>query len=103
MGASIYFILVSVLNYSVKMASMEERIKYFRTTPFDPRFPQCNQARHCFQDYLDFHRCEKVMTEKGKDAAPCQWFKMCYESLCPSEWKDRFDSWREEGIFAAKI
>ena len=85
------------------MASIEERIKYFRTAPFDPRFPQCNQSRHCFQSYLDFHRCEKVMEEKGKDKYPCQWFKKTYESLCPSDWKEQWDGLREEGAFPVKI
>ena len=85
------------------MSSMEEKIKYFRTTPFDPRFPQVNQTNHCLQDYLDFHRCEKIFSEKGKDTSQCEWFKKCYLSLCPSEWVDRWDSNREEGTFAGKI
>ena len=85
------------------MASMEERIKYFRTAPFDPRFPQVNQSRHCLQDYLDYHRCNKVLNEKGKDTSPCVWFKKCYTSLCPNDWIDRWDTMIEEGTFPAKI
>ena len=82
---------------------MEDRIKYHRTAPFDPRFPQTNQARHCLQEYLDFHRCEKVLGEKGKDVLPCQWFYKNYKSLCPSDWVDKWDTLREDGAFPAKI
>ncbi|XP_078486091.1 cytochrome c oxidase subunit 6B1-like [Ciona intestinalis] len=85
------------------MATIEERIKHFRTAPFDPRFPQTNQARSCFQNYIDFHRCERVFNEKGKDTAPCEYFKMCYNSLCPNEWKDKFDTWRENDTFPTKL
>uniref|UniRef100_A0A8C0F6P7 Cytochrome c oxidase subunit 6B1 n=1 Tax=Bubo bubo TaxID=30461 RepID=A0A8C0F6P7_BUBBB len=56
------------------------------TAPFDSRFPNQNQTRNCWQNYLDFHRCEKAMAAKGADAAPCQWYYRVYKSLCPSEW-----------------
>ena len=82
---------------------MEDKIKHFRTTPFDPRFPQVNQTRHCQQDYLDYHRCMKVLGEKGKDTTQCDWFKKCYKSICPSEWVDRWDGFIEEGTFPGKI
>uniref|UniRef100_A0A9L0RZX4 Cytochrome c oxidase subunit 6B1 n=1 Tax=Equus caballus TaxID=9796 RepID=A0A9L0RZX4_HORSE len=35
------------------------------TAAFDSHFPNQNQTRNCWQDYLDFHRCEKAMTTKG--------------------------------------
>lgn len=31
---------------------MEEKIKAYRTAPFDARFPNTNQTRNCFQNYL---------------------------------------------------
>lgn len=31
---------------------MEEKIKNYRTAPFDARFPNTNQTRNCFQNYL---------------------------------------------------
>ena len=30
------------------------------TIPFDPRFPNQNQTRNCWQNYVDFHRCQKI-------------------------------------------
>jgi len=30
------------------------------TAPFDPRFPNMNQTKHCFTSFLDYHRCIKV-------------------------------------------
>ncbi|KAK0147427.1 Cytochrome c oxidase subunit 6B1 [Merluccius polli] len=95
------------------MAEMEEKIKNYRTAPFDARFPNTNQTRNCFQNYLgfflvfwcwhvaliivdysecfvslspDFHRCNKALTEKGQDASPCQWYQRVYKSLCPMSW-----------------
>uniref|UniRef100_A0A4X2K2H9 Uncharacterized protein n=1 Tax=Vombatus ursinus TaxID=29139 RepID=A0A4X2K2H9_VOMUR len=29
------------------------------------RFPNQNQTSNCWQNYLDFHRCEKAMNERG--------------------------------------
>ena len=31
-----------------------------QTIPFDPRFPNQNQTRNCWQNYVDFHRCQKI-------------------------------------------
>ena len=31
-----------------------------QTIPFDPRFPNQNQTRNCWQNYVDFHRCQKL-------------------------------------------
>ena len=31
-----------------------------QTIPFDPRFPNMNQTRNCWQNYVDFHRCQKL-------------------------------------------
>lgn len=71
-----------------------------KTVPFDPRFPNANQTRHCYQSYLDFHRCEKV---KGEGADMCKYFKNVFTSLCPNAWVEKWDGQREEGVFASKI
>ena len=31
---------------------IEEKIKNYRTAPFDARFPNTNQTRNCYQNYL---------------------------------------------------
>ncbi|KAI1283142.1 Cytochrome c oxidase subunit 6B1 [Halotydeus destructor] len=71
--------------------------------PFDPRFPNVNQTRNCYTNYLDFHRCQKVRTAQGKDVEPCEWFKKVYTAMCPSDWSEHWDEQRENGIFPGKI
>merc|ERR1712047_29424 len=68
--------------------------------PFDGRFPYTNQARNCWQNYVDFHRCQKV---KGEDYEPCNYFKKVYQNLCPEAWHEKFDEQLDEGRFPGKI
>ncbi len=35
---------------------IEDKIKNYRTAPFDARFPNTNQTRNCFQNYLGMYR-----------------------------------------------
>ncbi|KAG6232981.1 hypothetical protein E4U26_003531 [Claviceps purpurea] len=39
----------------------------------DARFPNTNQTKHCWQNYVDYHKC---INAKGEDFAPCLqvWF-----------------------------
>ncbi|XP_075226119.1 uncharacterized protein LOC142327126 [Lycorma delicatula] len=70
------------------------------TAPFDPRFPNSNQTKYCYQSYLDFHRCRKV---KGEGYEPCKYFQKVFESICPNEWIDKWNTQIEEGNFAGNI
>ncbi|XP_035228899.1 cytochrome c oxidase subunit 6B1-like [Stegodyphus dumicola] len=81
-------------------ASIMSGEKQFWTAPFDPRFPNTNQTKNCWQNYLDYHRCRKA---KGEDYAPCEYFKRVYNSICPNAWTDKWDEQREEGRFPGKI
>ncbi|XP_039181573.1 cytochrome c oxidase subunit 6B1 isoform X2 [Crotalus tigris] len=83
--------------------SIRSKIENYKTAPFDSRFPNQNQTRGCWQNYLDFHRCEKAMNAKGSDPYVCQWYKKVYSSLCPSFWVDNWDELRENGAFPGKI
>uniref|UniRef100_A0A673HJ63 Cytochrome c oxidase subunit 6B1 n=1 Tax=Sinocyclocheilus rhinocerous TaxID=307959 RepID=A0A673HJ63_9TELE len=65
---------------------IDDKIKNYRTAPFDSRFPNTNQTRNCFQNYLDFHRCNKALSSKGQDTSPCEWYQRVYKSLCPMSW-----------------
>ncbi|XP_030400855.1 cytochrome c oxidase subunit 6B2 [Gopherus evgoodei] len=76
---------------------------YYRTAPFDPRFPNTNQTRNCYQNYLDYYRCLKILGAKGKNTRPCQWYYRVYKSLCPISWVKRWDEQREDGSFAGRI
>jgi len=71
-----------------------------KTAPFDARFPNQNQTRNCWQNYVDYHRCHKI---KGEDYAPCEYFHRVYKSLCPKEWVSQWDTQLENGSFAGKI
>lgn len=39
------------------------------TIGFDARFPNQNQTKHCWQNYVDYHKC---IIAKGEDFAPCR-------------------------------
>uniref|UniRef100_A0A7N4V0D1 Cytochrome c oxidase subunit 6B1 n=1 Tax=Sarcophilus harrisii TaxID=9305 RepID=A0A7N4V0D1_SARHA len=82
---------------------IKTKIRNYRTAPFDSRFPNQNQTRNCWQNYLDFHRCEKAMTQKGGDVSVCQWYKRVYKSLCPLSWVNTWDDRRAEDTFPGKI
>lgn len=89
----------SASTTELKMPKQEAQPE-LTTAPFDPRFPNTNQTRYCYQSYLDFHRCQKI---KGEDYEPCNYFKQCFEQLCPNEWVEKWDTQLEEGTFAGKI
>ncbi|KAM0719715.1 hypothetical protein Q7P37_003848 [Cladosporium fusiforme] len=70
---------------------------------FDARFPNQNQTKHCWQNYVDYHKC---INAKGEDFKPCRQptqFYLAYRSLCPSGWAQRWDDQREAGTFPARL
>merc|ERR1712086_947014 len=50
------------------------------TAPFDPRFPQTNQAKHCYTRYNEFHKCK---AQNGEDDEECEKSARYYRSMCP--------------------
>ncbi|KAJ8284208.1 hypothetical protein COCON_G00030580 [Conger conger] len=87
----------------VMAEDIQAKLEKYRTAPFDARFPNANQTRNCWQNYLDYHRCQKSLTNKGVDIAPCDWYKRVYKSLCPMSWIAKWDDQRDEGTFPGKI
>ncbi|KAI8930023.1 cytochrome c oxidase, subunit VIb [Entophlyctis helioformis] len=67
-----------------------------KTVGFDARFPNTNQTRNCWQNYVDYFKC---VDAKGEEYAPCKQFKSAYISLCPTKWTDKWDEQREEDVF----
>nr|KAF6452879.1 hypothetical protein HJG59_008199 [Molossus molossus] len=63
------------LGVSNMAEDIKTRIKNYCTAPFDSCFPNQNQTRNCWQNYLDFHRCEKAMTAKGGDVSVRKWYR----------------------------
>lgn len=82
---------------------IEERIRDYKSAPFDPRFPQWNAAARCRQNYIDYHRCQSVMKAKGESARVCDYFKLVYNDVCPNIWTSRWDEQMEEGTFPEKV
>lgn len=70
------------------------------TIKFDPRFPNQNQTRHCYQSYIDYHSCINL---RGEGYQPCEYFKKAFTVLCPCEWVARWDEQRENCIFPGRI
>ena len=71
-----------------------------QTPGFDARFPQQNQTKHCYQSYLDYHKCVAL---KGSDFEPCKVFWHTFQSLCPHDWVENWDDEREKGIFPGDL
>lgn len=86
-------------SLAVMAAKKEAKIE-LSTAPFDPRFPNQNQTRYCWQSYVDYHRCQKL---KGEDYKPCEYYRKCFESLCPFAWVEKWDTQRAENRFPGKI
>ncbi|TPX65854.1 hypothetical protein SpCBS45565_g04868 [Spizellomyces sp. 'palustris'] len=104
----------------MKMADQDTKIE-LKTHGFDARFPNTNQTKNCWQNYVDYFKCTKA---KGEDYAPCHQFKRAFTSLCPEKWSsassgipmlrgicegraalrdsvEKWDEQREEGHFPA--
>ena len=74
-----------------------------QTIPFDPRFPNMNQTRNCWQNYVDFHRCQKLKVKladqnffhtlksisQGEEYEPCQFFFKNFKTICPTAWVEK--------------
>ena len=56
--------------------------------------------RNCWQNYVDFYRCENL---KGEGYQPCAIFKRAFQAYCPNEWVEKWDGQRDEGVFPAKL
>ncbi|MCH0629634.1 cytochrome c oxidase subunit 6B [Kocuria palustris] len=82
------------------MVEIDKENFKFETPQFDPRFPYQNQTKHCFQSYVDYHKCVNV---KGEDFEPCQIFFKTFTSLCPVDWVEKWDDQRDAGKFPVKM
>ena len=65
------------------MSEQKETKIELKTAAFDNRFPNSNQTKNCWQNYVDYHRCIKA---KGEDFEPCNYFKRTYTIMCPNFW-----------------
>jgi len=68
-----------------------------RTSPEDARFPNTNQAQHCWTRYNEWVLCQK---RAGGDASACTAARQLTVSICPNDWVENWDEQRENGNFA---
>merc|ERR1711997_51142 len=71
-----------------------------KSAPMDPRYPNQNQAKNCWQNYVDYYRC---INKRGEDYEPCQYFWKNYNTICPLSWVEKWNDQREAGSFPAKL
>ncbi len=69
--------------FSIVVMAEEQVSVKLETAKFDARFPNCNQTKNCWQNYVDYQKCVKA---KGEDFAPCEYYRKTYKSLCPNAW-----------------
>lgn len=43
----------------------------FKTARFDARFPNANQTKNCWQNYVDFHKCLKIKVALDPSSRCC--------------------------------
>lgn len=70
------------------------------TPKFDPRFPNQNQAKNCYINFVDYQRCIKL---KGADCKDCDYFKAVSTAICPNAWLEKWNEQLENGTFAGKV
>ncbi|KTW30594.1 hypothetical protein T552_00311 [Pneumocystis carinii B80] len=75
---------------------MSEELKQLKTAGFDGNFPNMNQTKRCYQNYINYYKCINI---HGEDHVACKDFWSTYQSLCPNEWKQQWDTQREAGNF----
>ena len=67
------------------------------TVSYNPYFPNQQQTKHCWVSFVDFKRCEKKL---GAEAPECEKYFRAYNSLCPDDWVDKWETQIENGTFA---
>ncbi|RHZ83615.1 hypothetical protein Glove_89g41 [Diversispora epigaea] len=80
--------------------NFETKTITLRTAGFDARFPNTNQTKHCWQNYVDYYKCIK---SRGEDFPPCKQFFRAFNSLCPNDYISKWDTQRDEGNFPVNL
>ena len=71
------------LGLSTTAEDIKTKVKNDQTAPFDSRFPSQSQTRNSWQNYLDFHRCEKAMTAKRGEVSCANGTGVCTSPSAP--------------------
>ncbi|KAK5580975.1 hypothetical protein RB653_001002 [Dictyostelium firmibasis] len=67
-----------------------------QTAPYNPRFPQQNQTKHCWANYVDYYGCVR---HYNGDNSKCQTFFNSMNSLCPAAWLSEWDEQKAATLF----
>eukprot|EP00588_Corethron_pennatum_P012480 CAMPEP_0194278978 /NCGR_PEP_ID=MMETSP0169-20130528/12890_1 /TAXON_ID=218684 /ORGANISM="Corethron pennatum, Strain L29A3" /LENGTH=91 /DNA_ID=CAMNT_0039023309 /DNA_START=67 /DNA_END=342 /DNA_ORIENTATION=+ len=71
---------------------------WLKTTPTqNKKFPNVNQASHCWNRYNEWVLCLK---ETDSDEAACKKLRGLAVSICPNDWREAWDEERAEGNFS---
>ena len=79
-------------------------------------FSNQNQTRNCWQNYVDFHRCQKIkvssrlqlqlclkiqldLWSQGEEYEPCKFFEKNFRTVCPAAWIEKWDEQRDKVRF----
>ncbi|KAJ1919567.1 Cytochrome c oxidase subunit 6B [Mycoemilia scoparia] len=79
---------------------MSVEAKDVSTPGFDARFPNVNQTKNCWQNFVDYNKCVQA---KGEEYAPCKRFFKAFHSLCPDEWISNWESQKDNGLHPAGL
>ena len=66
---------------------LENAVKEFKyhSVPYNPRFPNQNQTKHCWTAYVEWQKCIRVQPNKEQDPV-CRKLQNTYVPLCPKDW-----------------
>eukprot|EP01098_Paradermamoeba_levis_P008008 TRINITY_DN3336_c0_g1_i1.p1 TRINITY_DN3336_c0_g1~~TRINITY_DN3336_c0_g1_i1.p1 ORF type:complete len:113 (+),score=35.72 TRINITY_DN3336_c0_g1_i1:45-341(+) len=78
-------------KYDAELLNKLPRLKY------DYRFPNQNQTKACWINFVDFRRCS---AKYGETEEKCQVFRHNYRQLCPQAWVEKWKEQDQAGVFA---
>ncbi|VVA93345.1 unnamed protein product [Arabis nemorensis] len=71
-----------------------------RDSTVDKGFPVTSETRHCFNRYMQYHKC---VEKKGSDANDCNNLRDYVRSLCPEELVEKWEEQRKLGTLPSSI
>merc|ERR1711862_334642 len=91
-----------VLPKNKKMPNYEALSEYVenrKLADLDPRFRVINHFRECGINYSEYYKCERILSARGDDTKPCEYFKKQFTNLCAPAHIRKWDDMRADKIF----
>eukprot|EP00027_Filamoeba_sp_ATCC50430_P019384 CAMPEP_0168540870 /NCGR_PEP_ID=MMETSP0413-20121227/509_1 /TAXON_ID=136452 /ORGANISM="Filamoeba nolandi, Strain NC-AS-23-1" /LENGTH=103 /DNA_ID=CAMNT_0008570637 /DNA_START=32 /DNA_END=343 /DNA_ORIENTATION=+ len=70
-----------------------------KSADYNPRFPNANQTKNCWANFVEHHRCVAYAEEHGIPLKRCARFKLAYKDICPEPLLEKWTAWVEENKF----